>query len=166
MCKKKVNATLDGGTISADGDVFPLAGADKRLCLTDVLTGLIPDDRDPAQITHSMAEMPRERIFAISCGHPGTYELKHPRKGPAFRMACGRLSESDVDLASQPTMSRPENAPDPRVDPGDEQCFPEVRISDADTGDCLQTILRSSKKPDRKEVRTHPRRLVRRARRQ
>jgi Transposase DDE domain group 1 len=38
-----------------------------------------------------------------------------PCKDPAFRLACGRLPESCDYLASQPTMSRWENAPDTRT---------------------------------------------------
>src|ERR1700693_4201060 len=61
ICKKKVTAAFDGGAISSDGGVLLLANADKRLGLIDTLAGLIPDARDPAQITHSMADILRER---------------------------------------------------------------------------------------------------------
>jgi hypothetical protein len=64
ICKKKVTAAFDGGQVSSDGGVFLLAAADKRLGLIDTLAGLIPDARDPAQITHSMADILRERVFA------------------------------------------------------------------------------------------------------
>jgi stage V sporulation protein SpoVS len=115
ICKRKVTAAFDGGQISSDGGVLLLAGADRRLGLTDALAALIPDDRDPAQITHSMADMLRERIFAIACGYPDGNDLDDLRKDPAFKMACGRLPESGIDLASQPTLSRLENAPDLRT---------------------------------------------------
>ena len=36
------------------------------------------------------------------------------RSDPLLKMVCGRLPESEVDLASQPTISRLENAPDAR----------------------------------------------------
>ena len=39
LCKKKVTAAFDGGTISSDGEVFLLAAADKRLGLTGALPG-------------------------------------------------------------------------------------------------------------------------------
>ena len=35
LCHKEVSAAFDGGTISSDGGVFLLAGADKRLGLID-----------------------------------------------------------------------------------------------------------------------------------
>jgi Transposase DDE domain group 1 len=113
--KKKVTVAFDGGTISSDGGVLLLAGADKCLGLIDALSALIPDHRNTALITHPMADILRERIFAIACGYPDANDLDDLRKDPAFKMACGRLPESDDDLASQPTMSRLENAPDLRT---------------------------------------------------
>jgi hypothetical protein len=114
ICKKKVTAAFDGGQVSSDGGVFLLAAADRRLGLIDTLAGLIPDARDPAQITHSMADIVRERVFAIACGYPDANDLDDLRHDPAFKMACGRLPDSGVDLASQPTISRLENAPNLR----------------------------------------------------
>ena len=113
--KKKVTVAFDGGTISSDGGVLLLSGADKHLGLIDALSALIPDDRNTALITHPMADILRERIFAITCGYPDGNDLDDLRMDPAFKMACGRLPESGDDLASQPTMSRLENAPDLRT---------------------------------------------------
>jgi len=112
---KKVTAAFDGGAISSDGGVFLLAGADKRLGLIDALAALFPDSRDPAQISHSIADILRERVFAIACGYPDGNDLDSLRADPAFKMVCGRLPESGADLASQPTLSRLENTPDLRA---------------------------------------------------
>lgn len=114
ISKKKVTAAFDGGQVSSDGGVLLLAAADKRLGLIDTLAGLIPDARDPAQVTHPMADILRGRIFAIACGYPDGNDLDDLRHDPAFKMACGRLPNSGGDLASQPTISRLENAPDLR----------------------------------------------------
>src|SRR6202012_3171042 len=77
---------------------------------------IIPDHRDPALITHTMADILRARIFAIACGYPDGDDLDDRRKDPAFKLACGRrLAERGGELASQPTMSRWENAPDLRT---------------------------------------------------
>ena len=100
---KKVTAAFDGGLISFDGGVLLLAGADKRVGLIDTMAAVIPDHRDPAQ------------ILAIACGYPDADNLDNLRKDPAFKLACGRLPESGNDLASQPKMSRWENAPDLRL---------------------------------------------------
>jgi Transposase DDE domain group 1 len=113
--KKKVTAAFDAGQISSDGGVLLLAGADKRLGLIDTLAALIPDHRDPALITHTVSDILRARIFAIACGYPDADDLDDLRKDPAFKLACGRLPESGDDLASQPTLSRWENAADLRT---------------------------------------------------
>ena len=113
--KKKITAAFDAGQISSDGGVLLLAGADKRLGLIDTLAALIPDHRDPALITHTLADILRARVFAIACGYPDADDLDDLRYDPAFKLACGRLPESGDDLASQPTMSRWENAPDLRT---------------------------------------------------
>jgi hypothetical protein len=115
LCKKKVTAAFDGGQISSDGGVILLAGADKRLGLIDTLAAIIPDHRDPDLITHTMADILRARVLAIACGYPDADDLDDLRRDPAFKLACGRLPETGDDLASQPTMSRWENAPDLRT---------------------------------------------------
>jgi Transposase DDE domain group 1 len=115
LCGKKITAGFDGGTISSDGGVILLAGADRQLGLIERLAALIPDERDPAQITHTMADLMRARVFAIACGYPDANDLDTLRKDPAFKLACGRLPESGTELASQPTLSRWENTPDLRT---------------------------------------------------
>src|ERR1700726_2049168 len=115
ICQRKVTAAFDGGRINSDGGVLLLAGADKQIGLIDTLAAIIPDYRDPNQITHMLSDILRARIFAIACGYPDAEDLDDLRKDPAFKLACGRLPESGDDLASQPTMSRWENAPDRRT---------------------------------------------------
>jgi hypothetical protein len=115
ICGKKVTAAFNGGRISSDGGVLLLAGADKRLGLIDTMAAIIPDHRDPNQITHTLADILRARIFAIACGYPDADDMDDLRQDPAFKLACGRLPTSGDDLASQPTMSRWENAPDLRT---------------------------------------------------
>jgi hypothetical protein len=88
-----------------------LAMAERRLGITQRLARCFPDDRDPARITHTLADMIRARVFAIACGYEDANDLEYLRKDPAFKLACGRLPDSGVDLCSQPTLSRLENAP-------------------------------------------------------
>src|SRR5205823_212698 len=83
-----------------------------QLGLAETLASVIPDHRNPLCITHSLADILRARIFAIACGYPDADDLDHLRRDPAFKLACGRLPESGDDLASQPTISRREDAPD------------------------------------------------------
>ncbi len=109
--RKKVTAAFDGGRLTSDGGVMLLSLAERRLGIAERLARLIPDRRDPTRITHSFADMIRARLFAICCGYEDADDLDTLRTDPAFKLACGRLPDSGVDLCSQPTLSRLENAP-------------------------------------------------------
>ena len=72
---------------------------------------MIADPRNPAFITHSVADILRARMLAIACGYEDADDLDHLRSDPGFKLACGRLPDSGANLCSQPTVSRWENAP-------------------------------------------------------
>jgi hypothetical protein len=108
---KKVVAAFDGGRITSDGGVLLLAGVERQLGIADTLARLIADPRNQAYVVHSVSDILRARILAISCGYEDGDDLDHLRIDPAFKLACGRLPDSGDDLCSQPTVSRWENAP-------------------------------------------------------
>ncbi|MET3524695.1 hypothetical protein ABID25_006566 [Mesorhizobium abyssinicae] len=62
-----------------------------------------------------MTDILRARIFAIACGYEDANDLNWMRTDPAFKLACGRLPDSGLDLCSQPTCSRLGNLPDIRT---------------------------------------------------
>ena len=109
--RKKITAAFDGGRITSDGGVMLLAAADRRLQLADRLTVAIRDPRDPARVSHALADILRARIFAIACGYEDANDLDRLRFDPAFKLACGRLPDNGLDLASQPTghLAKPRN---------------------------------------------------------
>ena len=111
VARKKVTADFDGGRLTSDGGVMLLSMADRRLGVAERLARCFPDRRDPARIVHTLADMIRARIFAISCGYEDADDLDFLRADPAFKLACGRLPDTGRDLCSQPTLSRLENAP-------------------------------------------------------
>src|SRR5262249_45760060 len=114
VASKKITATFDGGRITSDGGVMVLAQAERRLAIAEKLAAVIADPRDPLRLVHRLPQILRARIFAIACGYEDADDLDRLRFDPAFKLACGRLPDSDRDLCSQPTVSRLENAPDLR----------------------------------------------------
>ena len=58
---KKLVAAFDGGRLTSDGGVMLLAAAERRLGIVDKLAVLIADPRDPALVTHSLADILRAR---------------------------------------------------------------------------------------------------------
>ena len=109
--RKKITAAFDGGRLSSDGGVMLLAQAERRLGIAERLARVIPDRRAPGRVTHAITDMIRARIFAIACGYEDCNDFGPLRADPAFKLACGHLPETGTDLASQPTLSRLENAP-------------------------------------------------------
>jgi hypothetical protein len=111
VSRKKITAAFDGGRLTSNGGVMLLAMADRRVGVAEKLSCVFPERRDPARIVHSLADVIRARIFAIACGYEDGNDLDHLRGDPAFKLACGRLPDTERDLCSQPTLSRLENAP-------------------------------------------------------
>jgi hypothetical protein len=56
----------------------------------------------------------RQRIFQIACGYEDQNDSDSLREDPLLKTLCSSLPESGADLASQPTISRLENAADRR----------------------------------------------------
>ena len=63
---------------------------------------------------HRVADILRARMLAISCGYEDADDLDTLRHDPGFKLALGKLPGDPFGLASQPTMSRWENAPTTR----------------------------------------------------
>ena len=102
---KELCARFDGGRLSSDGGVLLLREIERRLGIAELLACRVTDERDPASTTHSYADMIRARLFAIACGYEDCDDLDVLRFDPAFKLACGRLSETGDGLMSQPMSS-------------------------------------------------------------
>ena len=109
--RKKVTAAFDGGLISSDGGLVLLREAERRLGLAERLAACLRDRRDPALVSHGLAEMLRFRMLAIACGYEDADDCDSLRFDPLFKLAVGRAPDSGHELCSQPTMSRCENMP-------------------------------------------------------
>ena len=101
--------------MSSDGGLIVLREIAQRLGLADVIARPLPDDRDPARILHSYADMVLARMMAIAAGYEDCDDLDQLRTDPAFKLACGRRPETGHHLMSQPTLSRLENLADRRT---------------------------------------------------
>jgi hypothetical protein len=110
---KPVHVAFDGGRLTSDGGVLMLAEIERRLGIAARLARCIEDPRSPERTRHTLAEMIRFRALLIAAGYEDANDCDALRADPAFKMAVGRLPESEADLCSQPTMCRLENLPGP-----------------------------------------------------
>jgi len=111
LCGKTLQADFDGGTLSSDGGVLFLRETEARVGIIRRFVEALDDRRDPRYIDYSHEELLRQRILQIACGYADANDCNSLRCDPAFKAACERLPIVGDDLASQPTMSRLENAP-------------------------------------------------------
>jgi hypothetical protein len=105
---------FDGGQVTSDGGVPWVARAEEALGVCAALAACVPEWRRGG-VRHSLATLVRQRVFQIACGYEDQDDADTLRSDPLFKLACGRLPASEPDLASQPTLSRLENAVDRRA---------------------------------------------------
>jgi hypothetical protein len=106
-----LTVSFDGGRLTSDGGLPWLAEADAALGLCDRLAACIPDWRR-GPVRHSLAAVLRQRIYQIACGYEDQNDATTLRHDPLLKLVCGQLPDSGAPLASQPTLSRLENAID------------------------------------------------------
>ncbi len=99
--------------VSSDAGLLPFRQRDEQLGLTRQFAASLADRRHGAHIDHTFLEMTRARIYGILADYADQNDHDVLRSDPIFKLLCGRAITDD-DLASQPTLSRFENAIDPR----------------------------------------------------
>jgi hypothetical protein len=102
---------FDGGQVTSDGGLPWLVEAETALGVCAALAACVPEWRHGG-VRHSLERLVRQRVFQIACGYADQDDADTLRTDPLFKLACGRLPASEPDLASQPTLSRLENAVD------------------------------------------------------
>jgi Transposase DDE domain group 1 len=111
-----LEAAFDGGRLTSDGGLIWLAQADEQLGdLCEKIASHVPEWRKGPSVRYSLKTLVRQRVFQIACGYEDQNDSDTLRRDPLLKLVCGRLPETDTDLASQPTISRLENAPNARA---------------------------------------------------
>src|SRR5262249_37694015 len=97
------------GQLTSDAGLLPVRQFDERIGLTQAFADALDDPRAPALVEHTLLEMVRARVYGILAGYEDQNDHDTLRSDPAFKLIADR-SPTDGDLASQPTLSRFENA--------------------------------------------------------
>ena len=93
--------------LSSDAGLVPIRELDRRLGWTEGFAAQIHDGRCGGM--HTVWEMIRQRVFGILAGYEDQNDHDTLRSDGIFKLIAGRSPEGR-DLASQPTLSRLENA--------------------------------------------------------
>jgi hypothetical protein len=107
--QKPVVVEPSEGQISSDAGLLPIRQFDEAIGLTGQFAAALTDLRYQPSVRHELREMVRSRVFGILADYADQNDHDVLRSDPVFKLIAGR-SVDDDDLASQPTLSRFENA--------------------------------------------------------
>jgi hypothetical protein len=96
--------------LSSDAGLLPIRQFDEQIGFSQAFAAALIDLRRPEYVDHTFAEMVRSRIYGILADYEDQNDHDTLRHDPVFKVVAG--CSADDDLASQPTLSRFENAID------------------------------------------------------
>lgn len=111
LLRRPVVVKFDQRYGSSDGGAILLKACDERLGLTERLAGCLSDARQAGKVEHSIRDLVRQRLFGIACGYADCNDAARLAEDPIQKLLIGRDPLKGAALASQPTLSRFENAP-------------------------------------------------------
>lgn len=108
---KPIVVEPSAGQLSSDAGLLPIREFDQRIGLTEQFAQALGDRRRQPSVDHSFLQMVRMRVYGVLADYPDQNDHDVLRSDPVFKLIAGRSPDSP-DLASQPTLSRFENAID------------------------------------------------------
>lgn len=109
FARKPVVVEPQQAQLTSDAGLLPIRQLDECLGLTAQFAEVLHDRRAQGAATHSFLSMLRMRVYGILADYPDQNDHDVLRYDPLFKLLAGRSPE-DRELASQPTLSRFENA--------------------------------------------------------
>src|SRR5215204_7085050 len=97
LTRRSVVASFDGGTLSSDGGVLLLAEVDRRLGLLEQFACCFEDHRNPALVEHSVAELVRQRVFALALAYEDLNDHDELRSDPLLAAVVGKADPTGKD---------------------------------------------------------------------
>jgi hypothetical protein len=91
-----------------------LKAAEQRYGLIARMSGCLRDPRQAGKVDHSLRDLFAQRVFAIGSGYADANDSARLASDPMHKMLLDRDPITGLDMASQPTLSRFENAAGPR----------------------------------------------------
>lgn len=111
---KPVTIEFDQRQGSSDGGAVLLKATGRRYDLVRRLNRSLIETRQEGKIDRSLAALTAQRIYAIACGYADANDAARLKADSVHKMLVGRDPNAGFDLASQPSLSRFENAASPR----------------------------------------------------
>src|SRR5262245_22859803 len=107
---KPVVARFDLPDASTDGGLVLVKALDGHRGLTARLAACLDGAREPSKVVHEMVALLQQRIFGLCAGYVDGNDAARLVHDPIHKLMVGRDPLTGLGLASQPTLSRFENA--------------------------------------------------------
>lgn len=107
MTRRKVVASFDGGTLSSDGGVLLLAEVDRKRGLLEQFAACFSDHRNPALVEHSVAELVRQRVFALALAYEDLNDHDELRTDPLLAAVVGKADPTGSDRRQRQDRGKP-----------------------------------------------------------
>ena len=107
---KPVIARFDQPQASTDGGLVLVKALDTQLGVTERVAACLDDAREPGKVRHETIELLQQRIFGLCAGYADCNDAARLVHDPIHKLMVGRDPLTGLGLASQPTLSRFENA--------------------------------------------------------
>jgi len=110
LFSKPLQARFDAVHGSSDGGAILLKACDTTLGLSRRLAESLAERRQVGKVEHPVRDLLRQRLFGIACGYADGNDAARLGSDPIHKLLLDRDAITGAMLASQPTLSRFENA--------------------------------------------------------
>lgn len=111
LFERPLRVAFDEPACTSDGGAVLLKALDEELGVTAALAAAYRDERQRGKILHPWDELLRQRVYGLACGYPDANDVVRTGRDPVHKLLLDRAPLGEEELASQPTVSRFENAP-------------------------------------------------------
>ena len=102
---RAVLARFDGGTLTSDGGAVLLREVERVTGVLRRFAGCFTDHRDPARVTHSVAALVRQRVYALALGYEDLNDHDALRNDPLLAVLA-EAEDLAAPLAGKSTLNR------------------------------------------------------------
>jgi hypothetical protein len=108
LAERPIEVEVSQAQLTGEAGLLPIRQFDEAIQLTGRFAAALKDARG-GEVRHSNLSMVRQRSYGILADYEDQNDHDVLRSDPAFKLVCDRLPNG-IDLASQPTLARFENA--------------------------------------------------------
>ncbi len=107
---RPLTARFDLPNASSDGGGILLRAAEQRIGVIEEFAACLTDRRQAGKVDHELRELLAQRIYGLACGYADANDAARLAHDPIHKLLLDRDPIHGLSLASQPTLSRFENA--------------------------------------------------------